>query len=275
MISLKYMASKICKTCKTEKTFDKFELRSDTKKYRGDCKECRNNYVGQYKLDRASGVRKKKAAVEIVDGNKLCSVCNELKALSEFSQRSDSAHGYRLECKTCKHAYMQKYCETIYNAVRRQKKQTDIAFCLLCNHRNYVYKCLTRFQNKRGSSESYVGCCLQRLKDWLEFQFDDGMTWDNYGTMWTVDHVLPLSRFVMTDEEQTTIAFNWTNMRPSLDNFEKSNKIEPWTYFNTMISAHRFIQLHKLDPTEYQVLSKSLEWLREQLKYGNNLPTNV
>jgi len=113
------------------------------------------------------------------------------------------------------------------------------------------------------------------FKKWLEFQFHDGMTWQNYGSLWTVDHILPLSAFDFTNEAHQKIAFNWKNTQPSIDNFKKSAKIRPYEYFNALVSAHRYIQLNSLDSTEYQGINESLRWLREKLRYGKNLLDDV
>jgi len=44
------------------------------------------------------------------------------------------------------------------------------------------------------------------LKEWLESQFYDGMTWENYGSTddkdnWHIDHVSPCELFDLTIEE--------------------------------------------------------------------------
>jgi hypothetical protein len=52
------------------------------------------------------------------------------------------------------------------------------------------------------------------------------MSWDNYGT-WYIDHVLPVSRFDLTDEAQQRVCFHRSNMRPlgAKANFAKKNSI--------------------------------------------------
>ena len=257
-----------CASCKVEKQLDQFEKRSDTGKHRSQCKECRKLYVNQYRRDIVSGSREKKY-ITVVDNKKQCIKCREFKDLSQFPKR-DTKHGYRHECKDCKRQIMNKYYDEVYNEVRRNKKQTDIEYRLMCNHRNYIHKCLTKF-TKTSRSLVYLGCTLTIFKNWLEYQFDVDMTWDNYGTYWTVDHVLPLDLFNLDNIEHQNIAFNWKNTRPVTDNSSKGNKLQLYSYFNVLVSAHRFIQKHHLDKCEYQSLNKSLDWLRETLRYGKNL----
>ena len=266
--------SKVCITCQSDKALSEFETRSDTQQKRNQCKQCRSNYVKNYKSKRTTGEIKKKE-VEVYDGGyKECKQCHIKKLLNEFPKR-DTKHGYRHECLQCKQQNLNIYYQNVYNEKRRNRKQEDVKYKLLNNHRNYIYKMLTRFKNKRGSSMSYVGCTLEQLKQWLEFQFDSQMNWNNYGTLWTIDHVLPLSIFDLTEKSAQSIAFNWKNMRPCTDNFSKGNKLRPYEYFNTMISAHRFIQNNKLNQIEYQGIRESLCWLREKLRYGNKLIDDV
>ena len=72
-----------------------------------------------------------------------------------------------------------------------------------------------------------VGCDLEYLKEYLEKQFVDGMTWKNYGEIWHVDHALPCNSFDLSDPEQQKRCFHYTNLQPlfATDNMEKGAKI--------------------------------------------------
>lgn len=252
---------KKCVTCATDKHEDEFVKRDG--KVLGQCKQCRNAYVKRYKQERADGSRTKQDIV-VTNGGKVCIKCNTWKLLGQYPQRPNNTHGYRHECKDCKRDMLSEYYHTTYNAVRRERKKTDVHYRLICNHRNYVYKCVTKFDLKCKSSIAYIGCSVEHLKQWLEYQFLPGMSWNNYGSKWSIDHVLPLNHFDMKIIEEQHIAFNWTNMQPSYDNFEKNDHIRLWEYFNVFISAHRFIQRHTTKSFNgYQRLNESLTWLRK------------
>lgn len=251
--------AKQCVTCEVLKDINCFVHRDG--KALGQCKECRNKYVKQYKLDRASGKRDK-IEVQIVNNGKVCTKCNTWKPLIEYPTRS-SAHGYRHECKVCKQVHLNEYYQTTYNEVRRERKKTDIQYRLLCNHRHYIFKCLTRYSLKTKSSVEYIGCSVADFKKWLEFQFNEEMNWSNYGTYWTIDHIIPLSLFNLENIYEQKVAFHWSNIQPSIDNFQKSNKFRLWEYMNALISATRFIKYNRLSCEWYQGLRESLNWLRE------------
>lgn len=152
-----------------------------------------------------------------------------------------------------------------YLSVRKEKikkrRGEDKNFQLAEVLRSKVHKVL------RGMNTTYmelIGLNMATLKAWISFQFDPDMTWDNYGRHWHIDHVLPISRFDFTDPTQGAVCFSWTNLQPlrACENQSKSNKILPHHFFNSLISAHRFIQNHGLDQKEYQRIRESLSWLR-------------
>jgi hypothetical protein len=225
------------------------------------CKKCRQEYINLYRRQRTSGEREKITPV-VKDGKKKCKTCSETKLLDEFPKRNTS-HGYRNECKKCKQEKLNDYYQRVYNEKRRERKKNDPLYKLKANHRLYLHKCVHQFKMvKTGKSIEYLGCSIFLLKKWLEFQFDDKMNWDNYGTYWTIDHVLPLSKFNLVDEKEH-IAFHWTNLRPCTDNFNKSDKILLHEYFNTIISAIRFQRLRNIT-IGYQNIKETLCWLREK-----------
>jgi len=60
----------------------------------------------------------------------------------------------------------------------------------------------------------FIGCSTSHLSAHLQSQFKRGMTWENYGTHWHVDHILPVSSFDHTDTKQVSQCWHWTNLRP-------------------------------------------------------------
>jgi len=73
----------------------------------------------------------------------------------------------------------------------------------------------------------YLGVPLSYLLKWMEYQFDENMTWENHGTYWNIDHVKPCNSFDLTKESDVQICYHWSNLRPleKIANFRKNNKI--------------------------------------------------
>lgn len=64
-----------------------------------------------------------------------------------------------------------------------------------------------------ASALELVGCTLDQLAGHLEFLFEEGMTWDNYGE-WEIDHIHPVNQFDLSNPELQKICFHYLNLRP-------------------------------------------------------------
>jgi hypothetical protein len=74
-----------------------------------------------------------------------------------------------------------------------------------------------------------MGCDQRFFLRHIESQFTAGMTMENYGKLWHLDHIYPLSKADLTDRVQFLAAANWRNLRPMLgpENVEKRDTITP------------------------------------------------
>jgi len=244
---------------------------------------------------------------------KRCTTCGIVKDESEFSKSRSSADGFGYRCKECNRettkAWYKKYGlayhtewksknrekireqqrerrriekenrvvvprETVSDPRRlekiKERRKVDLGFRLQEIVRSKVHRMLKGIDT---SYKSLIGCSEEILKKWLEFQFDGQMTWDNLGTYWHIDHILPINKFDFDSPRAKFICFNWKNLQPlpAFDNMSKSDDLQLHHYFNSIVTIHRFIQREKLDPSEYQGVRESLRWLREKLGYGKNL----
>jgi hypothetical protein len=80
------------------------------------------------------------------------------------------------------------------------------------------------FPKKATSIETLVGCTIEALKSHLESQFAVGMSWENHGVGWHVDHIKALAH-AKTPEEMAEL-FKWSNLQPlwGPDNLRKGAK---------------------------------------------------
>lgn len=65
-----------------------------------------------------------------------------------------------------------------------------------------------------GTRLQYLGCTSNQLFDYLSNMLKRGMTWENYGSHWHVDHVIPLASFNLDTKEGCEKAFHYTNLQP-------------------------------------------------------------
>jgi hypothetical protein len=73
-----------------------------------------------------------------------------------------------------------------------------------------------------------LGCNSEFFKEYLENNFLDGMTWENYGE-WHIDHMKPCAAFDLTNEDDQRKCFHYTNLQPlwALDNIIKGANFTP------------------------------------------------
>jgi hypothetical protein len=80
---------------------------------------------------------------------------------------------------------------------------------------------------RRFKTRETIGCSAEQLKLWIEGQWKRGMSWENYGTKWEIDHIVPISKFSLTDPEEQKKANHFTNLQPlwKVENQGKRDKI--------------------------------------------------
>lgn len=111
----------------------------------------------------------------------------------------------------------------------KQRRDADPLFKLTKNTRKMVSRYMLGEKSKR--TQEIIGCTYEELKTYIENQFTEGMSWDNYGVNgWHVDHIKPLA---MANNEEEIIASNhYTNLQPlwCLDNLSKGATFDGVNY---------------------------------------------
>jgi len=117
-----------------------------------------------------------------------------------------------------------------------------------------------------GEIEKFLGCSKEKLIFHLQDQFQDGMTWNNYGDHrkgegWVVDHIVPISHFKdiwsskdqAVIEEHARLVNHFTNLRPLWwrDNLVKGDLKPKWVL---VLGKKMWSDLHEkafgIDPQE-------------------------
>ncbi len=110
----------------------------------------------------------------------------------------------------------------------RNKIKTDINFRLAERLRGRLSTALKSKNNRKNTSTlELLGCSSDYLRQYLQSKFDSNMSWDNYGSYWHIDHIIPLSSFDLSDPEQLKKACHYTNLQPleAIENIKKGNKL--------------------------------------------------
>lgn len=116
------------------------------------------------------------------------------------------------------------------NQRRKERYQIEPKYRLLYVLRGRTQVALREAgARKAGKTEELLGMTRSQFQEWIEYQFEPEMTWENHGSYWHIDHVRPCASFNLIDEAQQRICFRWTNQRPmkSEVNLSKHDKILP------------------------------------------------
>ena len=176
---------------------------------------------------------------------KICSTCGKNKDVCEFSRKTKSIDGLMGDCKLCRSYKEKQYRINNTDKVRLRRKtyyennkdkhneyfssrrQLDSEFKLTDNIRRRINHFLKTVNTpKKGSTFDIVGCTPQFLKEHLEMNFKEGMTWENYGLYgWHIDHIIPLSS--AQNEGEIYELCHYTNLQPlwAKENLSKGCKI--------------------------------------------------
>jgi hypothetical protein len=216
------------KCSKCDNTYDSTHYKIGSK----ICNDCRN----KERRDKRKETKEPSILDIIVPSDmKVCKYCNSVKSLVDFRAN-------RLKCKKCENkarVEYEKYGRTTEVRAEDIKQEELDEFCLKLKAacRNRIRESLPRkyveelSQKQRYNYvEQHIGCNMLFLKKWLQYNYDETMTDDNYGKIWFLDHVIPVSSFDFKKhlDKDKILCFNWTNLQPigASKNSEKHNSID-------------------------------------------------
>jgi hypothetical protein len=188
---------KTCTKCSLEKPLNNFVKNKRQKDgYHYICKPCHKLYKEQNK-DRIQNRHK-----EWLNNNKeYISSYNKQYNINNFEKKKQSIDKWWKNNPN----YQKEWKSKKYNS--------DIEYRIKDNLRSRFYNAITN-QFKIQSIIDLLDCSVNELKHYLESLFKPEMTWDNHGEIWEIDHIIPCSKFNLTEEKQQKECFNYTNLQP-------------------------------------------------------------
>jgi hypothetical protein len=224
---------RICYICNINKKVKDFCLATNK------CKECHANKNKGYYNNRKKEIRENiqknigQKQVELMSVNEIiCLKCNSYISPSNFN----------VSMNKCKECHRKKHREYMIN-----RKIKDPLFKFISNYRTRVYKILNKI--KTQSTKELLGEDISIIKKWLEFSFTKEMTFNNQGSIWHVDHVIPISKFQVKNEEDVIECFNWKNLCPLLkrDNITKKDNILTYQVKEHINKLRLFVSTYYID----------------------------
>ena len=140
--------------------------------------------------------------------------------------------------------YIEKNSEKLneyHRKWKKNKRDTDIQYKLQSNmSRRIRYELNSLLKGKKTKQTmEYVGCTVDELKKYIENKFTEGMSWENYGSVWHIDHIIPCSAWNFESEEECSYCWNFRNLQPLLasqnqSKYDKYKEEEKETYIRFM-----------------------------------------
>lgn len=195
---------KTCTKCNIQKDYSAFnKMKSSKDGHRPQCKSCRSVETKSYREKNKDKIK-----------------ANNLKFYNiNKEQRKD----YHAKWRELNKEYVREYSRKLSkinaeekrakrNRYIKNKRNSDPVYRLrqVVRCRLRMFFTLSSFR-KNCKTIDLIGCDFETLKNHLESQFKDGMSWDNMG-QWHIDHIKPL--YLAKDEKSIYELCNYKNLQP-------------------------------------------------------------
>jgi len=89
------------------------------------------------------------------------------------------------------------------------------------------FKAFLKLNGKAPNLRQYLELNALELREWIESKWQEGMNWENYGSVWIVDHIVPFRFFDLKNVEHLKICWNYRNLMPLYhkDNEKKNGNV--------------------------------------------------
>lgn len=161
---------------------------------------------------------------------KKCCNCKNDLPLDMFYKNKCRPDGLQNRCKTCDKIYQNttkkdynlkyglEYLKTDKSKLNKKKHkkeryENDINYQISSKIRSRITDAI-RYNFKSGIGVELLGCTIEEYKKYLESLFSPDMNWNNYKVLWEIDHIVEISKFDLTIEENKYKCFHYTNTRP-------------------------------------------------------------
>jgi len=133
------------------------------------------------------------------------------------------------------------------NKSKADRLESDLNFKLGEQLRKRMNFELSRVGISYKGKLTLIGCSVDQLRQYFEHNYfqeegNEWMSWENWGgkrcnvnRSWELDHIMPVSSFDLTDQEEVNKCFHWSNLQPLewQKNMEKGDSIPKdfeWCY---------------------------------------------
>jgi hypothetical protein len=207
-------ATKICNKCSNELSLDNYsknKRNKDGKDY--TCKDCTKIRNSQNKEKNAESVKKWRE--------------KNPDYMKKYGQSDKSKEYHKQYYKENSQVYKDRKKEWRAKNPEKEKEART-------KYREENKEKMNEYHRKWKENKRYIGCAMEELKEYLSTKLTNEMTWENYGSVWHIDHIIPCSSWDFSSEFESSCCWNFRNLQPMLasenqskhDNYNEEDKNE-------------------------------------------------
>jgi hypothetical protein len=195
------------------------------------CKKCVKEYKRQYHLDNKDKYKKdpekRKEYYSTQEWKEYRKKYREENREKLKYQKQEWSKKNRNRINETQKLWRELNKEDVYKKANEyvKKRKEDTIYKLICNIGTLIKVSILRNGfSKKSKTGKILGCSFIEFKIYLESKFDENMNWENHGTYWHLDHIVPIS---WAKDEQEVIRLNhYTNFQPlkASENQSKGNR---------------------------------------------------
>lgn len=236
------MSEKTCNTCETSKSLEEYTNNKRNKDGKDNrCKVCESERrkLNRDKLRESQKKWRDKNPNYMKEYGKKPEIISYQKEY--YKENKDASLNYTKEWRKknpekyieSRKKYMEENRDKMneyHRQWKQEKRDTDTNYKLKENtSRRIRYELNTLLKGKKTKrTTEYIGCSIDELKTHIEKQFNQKMSWENYGSYWHIDHIIPCNAWDLSTEEDNKYCWNYRNLQPleSSENQSKKDKYE-------------------------------------------------
>lgn len=229
-LSIKRAAQKV--NARIEKQKRKQALKLSLEAIKSKESSFRETQKREKQLERDAKRKSKKDRIEkekglVQNGLNCCRLCDQILPLTSFVKSAKIHTGYSYYCKSCykERHYLPKKdsikvlrkrwrdnnVDKVKEIAKRQKAKPHNRIKSSMRRRIKKYLQAT---NSKDTWRSVTSCTPKELVTHLETQFTPDMSWDNYGSYWHIDHIIPCAAFDPSRPNHLKWCWHYKNLRP-------------------------------------------------------------
>jgi hypothetical protein len=128
-------------------------------------------------------------------------------------------------------------------------------------------------QQMTSTYAPFFGLDISNFREWIQLQFINDMSWENFGKTWQLDHIVPVAYFDFQDLTDLKLCWNFLNIR--VVSIDKSSRKE--TKIDVIAAKAYFSHLYHVTNLSFcqKILDKIDQIEKKQVKTNTILESFV